>query len=181
MTKPSLITARPFARSSTALLLLAVLPLGVQAEQRCEPQGAPFARSQSLAVRSDGTVIDARGGLQWKRCSEGQSWIAGTCTGQAGRYNQPDGLALAERAEFLDYRDWRLPTLEELRGIVSPSCVGPAIDLTLFPSTPAFAFWSATPFEYFDRLAWAVYFDAGNDGYSPRDYGLFHIRLVRDL
>lgn len=165
-----------------ALSCLALsLTMAAQAEQRCEP-AAPTSDTQ-LSAQSNGTVIDTTRDLQWKRCSEGQAWSETglTCTGQAERHNWPRALELAATARFGGHDDWRLPSLEELKGLVVAHCTDPAIDLTLFPQTPSYAFWSATPFEYFDRLAWAVYFNSGETGYSPRDYGLFHVRLVRDL
>jgi hypothetical protein len=162
--------------------VLATAPISAEAEQRCTRDATRSDITRPFVPRSDGTVTDEQTGLQWKRCAEGQSWAAesSTCAGPASRQNWPRALALAEADRFLGYADWRLPTLDELRGIVEPDCTEPAIDLAMFPGTPSYAFWSATPFEYFDRLAWAVYFDSGKDGYSPRDYGLFHVRLVRD-
>ncbi|WP_200249183.1 DUF1566 domain-containing protein [Thiococcus pfennigii] len=162
------------------ILLLSLAGLAAaHAERPCERAAPADGR---LLDPGDGTLVDEARGLQWKRCSEGQAWAAdsGGCAGPAAVYNWPQALDWAAAARFAGHDDWRLPAREELLTLVAPGCTGPAIDLTQFPATPAYAYWSATPFEYFERLAWAVYFNAGKAGYSPKDYGFFHIRLVRD-
>lgn len=165
-------------------LLAASFLAGAQplmSDQRCRPSGAVAVSAGRFVPHGDGeTIVDRAGGLQWKRCSEGQSWSDGTCAGQAATYNWHQALEHAEGVAFGGFEDWRLPELTELRSIVEPACTQPAIDLNVFPATPPFAYWSATPFEYFIRLAWAVYFNSGSHGYSPKEYGYFHVRLVRD-
>ncbi|AGA92297.1 Protein of unknown function (DUF1566) [Thioflavicoccus mobilis 8321] len=165
-----------------ALSLLVTGGAGAQTERPCEHDARASGTAERFVDLGDGTLLDKARGLEWKRCSEGQEWVAdaGTCRGWAAVYNWPEALAYAEEVRFAGHQDWRVPTREELHSIVVPGCTAPAIDLGQFPATPAFAYWSATPFEYFDRLAWAVYFKSGETGYSPRDYGYFHVRLVRD-
>lgn len=166
-----------------ALVVSWSLPLaagGALAEQSCREPGHPATAVGRFADNGDGTLTDTTRGLRWKRCSEGQSWSNSTCIGKAATYNWPQALALAQEARFAGFDDWRVPARDELKSILDPACTDPAIDLTLFPATPSFAYWSATPFEHFIRLGWAVYFGPGRDGYSPKDYAYFHVRLVRD-
>ena len=75
------------------------------------------------------------------------------------------------------YTDWRLPTKEELQGILASSG-SPRIDTTWFPNTQAFAYWSSSPYVGFSSYAWLVYFLNGFVDYDNR-YGNFHVRLVR--
>jgi len=64
----------------------------------------------------DGTVTDLRTGLQWKRCSEGQSWNGSTCTGKAKEYTWKEAMSL--RSEFAGLSDWRLPSVHDLITLV---------------------------------------------------------------
>jgi hypothetical protein len=73
-------------------------------------------------------VRDTVTGLQWVRCSLGQTWQARTqtdrqtCNGEAGEFNHNDAIDLPELMNeaggYAGYTDWRLPTIEELRTLV---------------------------------------------------------------
>ena len=77
------------------------------------------------------------------------------------------------------YNDWRMPTKEELEGIVV-SNQNPTIDLTWFPNTRSSTYWSASPSSLNAGLALVVSF-VQNDVYNGYDLRLFsnHVRLVR--
>ena len=78
--------------------------------------------------------------------------------------------------------DWRMPTWQELLGIVDFGRYGPAIDTNYFPNTPrAVHFWSGSPHAGSRAGAWAVH-----SNWTSAD-GLFRsrgesnsVRLVRD-
>jgi hypothetical protein len=59
------------------------------------------------------------------------------------------------------FKDWRLPTIEELHGLsfFSGSLGPPYIDQTAFGSTPAARFWTSTP-------GTLTYFSGGTDPYA---------------
>ena len=76
------------------------------------------------------------------------------------------------------YTDWRLPTKEELYGIVV-SGPSPTINTTWFPNTQAYFYWTSSP--YVGNFTYAYYADF-NFGYTS--FGIvrntpFHVRLVR--
>ncbi len=75
-------------------------------------------------------------------------------------------------------QDWRMPSKEELRSIVSYDRLYPAIDTAYFPNTPSSVFWSASPNVYFGSSAWVVYFGYGNDVWDDK-VNAFQVRLVR--
>ena len=75
------------------------------------------------------------------------------------------------------YNDWRLPTKEELQGILASSG-SPRIDITWFPNTQAFAYWTSSPYVGNSYDAWYVGFGNGNVGGYYR-YSDNHVRLVR--
>jgi hypothetical protein len=74
--------------------------------------------------------------------------------------------------------DWRMPTIDELKGIVKSGASDPSIDTTYFPNTQSSWFWSSSPSASDSNYAWFVHFGNGysyNDGKSGNDY----VRLVR--
>ena len=75
------------------------------------------------------------------------------------------------------YTDWRLPTTEELQGILASSG-SPRIDTDWFPNTQASLYWSSSPVVGNSYNAWYVYFDNGYVFNTYRYYGLA-VRLVR--
>ena len=76
------------------------------------------------------------------------------------------------------YTDWRMPTKEELQGIVASSGI-PKIDTTWFPNTRASFYWSSSPYVGYSSGALVVYFYDG-DGYDlNRGSGNGYVRLVR--
>ena len=76
--------------------------------------------------------------------------------------------------------DWRLPTPDELQGIVDYGVAypGPTIDATWFLNTPGNAFWSSSPYVGDAYSAWGVSFGYGNVGGDGRDVSVY-VRLVR--
>ncbi|MDF1762156.1 MAG: DUF1566 domain-containing protein [Oleibacter sp.] len=76
--------------------------------------------------------------------------------------------------------DWRMPTREELRGIVHFGRSNPSIDTAFFPNTRAAEYWSASPSinnRYGTRI---VLFTDGSDSSINRNYS-GHVRLVRSV
>ncbi len=148
----------------------------------------------------DGTVTDTQTSRQWMRCSLGQTWRGGTCAGTAKAYTWElaSGAAKDINAQggYAGYRDWRVPSREELLSLVYCSsgkprswndtgkwCEGdysrPTIDTTAFPNTPAsVVFWSASSYGPYSAYAWYVYFGNGNDGAFGKS-SVIPARLVR--
>jgi len=77
---------------------------------------------------------------------------------------------------FCGYNDWRVPTRQELHGIVHYGVVDPAIDTNYFPNTPAASFWSAS--SGYANLAWQVGFSNGGSNSHER-FAKYRVRLVR--
>jgi len=93
----------------------------------------------------------------------------------------PDGVATS--GCFAGHCDWRVPTIEEVDGILDETqetCgggVGPCIDPTFGP-TQADAYWSATTFARNATRAWFVDFSTGGLAQGGKTV-LFFARAVR--
>ena len=168
------------SRKPAIYLLLAAMsdfPSQVTAAS-CDTHAERPAASDRYVIKGP-EVYDNTTDLTWQRCSIGQYWKdrAG-CIGNAQHYNWNDTSALGSTS------GWRLPTLNELSTLVSPTCKPPAIDETIFPNTDTgIGYWTNiigtgtgpladTPF------AWAVIFKDGSADQYPTSH-LGAIRLVR--
>ena len=73
-----------------------------------------LASASTLFLPRDHLVIDLNFGVEWLRCSVGQTWNGETCTGEIVKLNHDaivDAIRLAN--EQLG-GEWRLPNLDEL-------------------------------------------------------------------
>lgn len=78
--------------------------------------------------------------------------------------------------------DWRLPTADELQGIVDYGVAypGPAVDTNWFPNTLGERYWSSSPHADAGdaQYAWVVHFLSGYVGIQVR-FDHYAVRLVR--
>ena len=155
-------TVRPASLARAAALLACLCPVGYVHAQ------ASYTYSANGAE-----VTDAQTGLTWRRCTEGQSWSGGTCTGSAATFTHEQALAHAKTQS-----GWRLPNVKELSSLVDSSRSNPAIDITAFPATSSEWYWSSTPYVGSADGAWYVNFNVGYVGDVSRGSG-FRVRLVR--
>ena len=135
----------------------------------------------------DGTVTDIVNGLMWQTCSLGQQYTGSECADVPTNF--PDFrvalLDAADQASFAGYDDWRLPNIKELGSLVERACFAPAIDLTVFPSTPLAIYWSNTPDssgvnDFMFLEARVIDFTDGTE-YAKDATKMRLIRMVRDL
>ena len=134
----------------------------------------------------DGTVIDPRTQLVWKRCAEGLVGIGTACSGQATKMSWFDAMQAAKDSRFLGKTDWRLPSAEELRAVTGDfegGCKNNyskngqyAVSGTLGKES---YFWSYSPHVGNGTYARVVYFSDGDVGTSFNRGDVGHVRLVR--
>jgi len=104
--------------------------------------------SRDFVDVGSGVVQHEPTGLQWSRCAIGQTWNAGSCDGAATVFYWGEARDAIDQlnatGELAGWSDWRLPTVEELSGIVEECRETPAINTEIFPDTPWSGFWTAT-------------------------------------
>ena len=134
-------------------------------------------------MNGNGTVTDKRTGLMWKQCSEGLEGAG--CNGFAIRYFGDFTAGLVDtvnKTGFAGYKDWRLPTLDELLSITEPvsGSQEPSINIAVFPNTLNAEYWSNTALHSIGDAMWIVDFSYGyrNLGNSHNDEN--YVRLVRN-
>lgn len=139
------------------------------------PSSTPSGRFQ---VNGDGTVTDKSTGLMWARCAEGLSG-SDCATGSATSLDWEGALVRARDSDLAGYTDWRLPDLKELSSLVEERCYDPAVNLSVFPNTPAAFFWSATPLASDYTYTRGVHFFYGGITQTSGRFYSQPVRLVR--
>lgn len=78
------------------------------------------------------------------------------------------------------YQDWRMPTIDELKRIVSLNQTTPALYSGFFPKGTDTAVWSASAVAHYPGFAWHIYLD---DGYAHGNdqSGNLPVLLVRNV
>lgn len=165
--------------------IILAIPAALANESHCEAgvgeQRASTPTSEFELPR-DGTIIHSRTRLQWAQCALGQSWSRDFCTGQAQPFNWENARAAVEQVnrsgELGGYRDWRLPTREELETIVEKCRQAPSINENVFPNTPWAGFWTSSTNTSEADQAWFVGFYYGLPFEYSRDSS-YRVRPVR--
>ena len=175
---------------------LSKLPEGLRKklENIACPEGS--RRIGQYVDNCDGTIIDTNTGLMWKRCSEGLSGV--NCEdGKRERYEWKNAVKRFKNVKYAGYKDWRLPTIDELKTLVycsngvkdkdkgrcNDGSEKPTINQQAFPNTLSNLYWSGSPAaDSSDLASWYVDFSDGNSsGNSLASYRYFSlaVRLVR--
>ncbi|CAK0774600.1 exported hypothetical protein [Gammaproteobacteria bacterium] len=143
---------------------------------------------EHLIDNKDGTVTQDTTGLTWAKCSEGQTYNSGACSGNASAISWVDALAAAKNSRLAGHDDWRLPNAEELASLVDYSRFNPAINTSIFSIAPFGWYWTSTSYMSDPSAAWFVGFDDGNFYSGGHYHGAviadskskdFNVRLVR--
>ena len=162
-------------RLATVIGLLAAFQAGTLSAACVKPRH-PVARFET----HDNEVRETGAGLIWERCSAGEHWQAGRCAGNIRL------MSLAEARRYAAQRGpgWRLPTLDELSGLVDDRCQSPAIDTRVFPNVRAreegrSSYWTDTPFETIETMNYVVDFMTGEIDARSAGFPL-GVRLLRE-
>ena len=138
------------------------------------------AQAASFMTR-DHLVVDLRFRVEWLRCTVGKVWNGETCAGEAVRLNHEQIEIAIEQASAQLGEGWRLPTLEELEGLLCEECGRPMIDSDVFPATETEPYWTGEKngFSAKNYFFSVNFFNGWTFGRFPPSKPLA-VRLVRD-
>lgn len=131
-----------------------------------------------FVVSNGQEVKDSHNGLIWRRWSEGQINKPNPATTEIMVFSHQAAMEHAAGEAARTGLPWRLPTVEELAGLIDRSQGNPAISRKFFPDTPPKWFWTSTPGKGNAQNAWSVGFSHGSTNYVSKINPLA-VRLVR--
>ncbi len=167
--------------------------------QRLEKNHPRIGYEKRYLDLGDGTVIDTITSLQWMRCALGQTWKDNICVGVMSRYTWNEILQatndMNSKGGFDGHRDWRIPTIEELKTLIlctsgqpktwngsEEPCQGkyqsPTICQVAFPNTSFNWFWSVSSHADSSNSAWGINFSHGYANYRNKGRA-YAVQLVR--
>ncbi|MEI8350071.1 MAG: DUF1566 domain-containing protein [Candidatus Omnitrophota bacterium] len=125
----------------------------------------------------NGTITDTKTGL---------IWVKNPHTDLPEEFKNymtwKQAVDACKKLNYAGNKDWRLPTVEELRELVDyargSKSEEPAIDTSVFPDTKCNWYWTSTSCAWDPSSAWVVDFyggDVGNGGKGNSNY----VRPVR--
>lgn len=121
--------------------------------------------TERFVDNGDGTVTDASTGLMWQRETA------------PGTYTWQEALEHCAGLDFAGHKDWRLPTVQELFGIVDYGRHGPAINPVLWAEQDWY--WSSTTAAHNPTDVWLLHFGDGLSGVTGKSCKSF-VRAVRN-
>jgi len=178
------------------LLSMTVFAAG-HAMAACNTNMAESTPTSRFFNNGDGTVIDSKTGLMWRRCpidygldnnGTPDDMTDDACTPNGGApLTYSWGGALNEASNLVypvgSHNDWRLASIKELSTIIERQCDSPATNAVVFPNTPSARFWSSSPDADSGGVAWYVDFaDSGrvnNDDTLGLKSVTYHAYVVR--
>lgn len=138
------------------------------------------ATAQFYAENS--TVIDFDSKLIWYRCSLGQNFNidTGKCDGSAVKLNHDEiKIALQQANEQLG-GEWRLPSRQELEGLICSSCDAPKVNLKYFPGIESEPYWTGQRNWISPKNYWSVNFMTGDTYGRFFPYQKLLVMIVKD-
>jgi hypothetical protein len=140
------------------------------------------AASHSQFFEEGRFVRDVRNSVIWYRCTLGQVWDYNTktCSGETVRLSQHEISIAVQQANQQLGGQWRLPTKDELEGLICVECNPPKIRQKYFPNIEREAYWSGTKNRWNGRMYWSVNFMTGHAYSRFFFYQQLPALLVRD-
>jgi hypothetical protein len=113
----------------------------------------------------DGTVLDTKIGLLWQKEDDGE------------KRDYRQALAYCQNLSLAGLAGWRLPTLNELKEIITPGR-SPAIDPQIFPNAKADRYWTSTLYPGANNTVYTIDFYSGEEITYCIEYR-YYVRAVR--
>ena len=125
-------------------------------------------------------VVDLQNGVEWLRCTVGQSYIDGTCAGEVIQFRFDEISEITKLANKELGGNWRLPTKKELSSLICKTCPAPKIDQKIFPLTSSEPYWTGQKNWFSSKMYWSINFMTGYSYSHSFAEKPLAVRLVRD-
>lgn len=168
-----------FKSCLAALGLICAMPLA-QAVTCLDNLPASNPDNSYTVDAAHGTVTDTRTGLMWDQCNYGLSGSS-CATGSANTYTWAQALNVAvtaNTASYKTYKDWRVPSIDELTSLLEECRINPAINDTKFPNT-TLTTWTSTTQVFAPSYARSLGLGSKGDELINAKSGTYNVRLVR--
>jgi hypothetical protein len=126
-----------------------------------------MSKKSRFVKNSDGTVTDNLFKVMW-----------GPTLPEYMTYSKAEKAC--KDLSFAGYKDWRLPTVNELFSLVDRKKYSPAIDTEIFPDTKSNWYWTSEVYVGSSDDGWIVYFNYGYVSYYYRN-SVLYVRPVRQV
>lgn len=104
-----------------------------------------------------GSATDMSSGITWYRCPAGSYFERDTCTGEAFRLDWDSAIEYTAELSEISGLPWRMASLEEVKSIIVPGCVGPALNPQIFPTIEPVNLWTLSQRDQNDNLKCTIY------------------------
>ncbi|MBV31857.1 MAG: hypothetical protein CMK36_00250 [Porticoccaceae bacterium] len=112
-------------------------------EVKCEDQIKAYDK-QDFVTDELGMAIDPKTGTRWFRCSGGKRFVNYRCQGEALYLSWDEATAYAKEFSEKSGIKWRLPTNQEMKSIIQPDCIAPAINTNVFLEAEVANHWTSS-------------------------------------
>lgn len=149
----------------------------VTAQAQTKPALSTAAVARFVKIGEDGALLapDAEEWVALLDTRMNLMWALEVLKRQTWKQAQ----ASVAKLEVAGFKDWRLPTVEELFLLADRNRHDPAIDANFFPDTPSEWFWTSTPAAWSPSgFAWLVFFYGGYSGWGSQ-HDEARVRAVR--
>lgn len=131
---------------------------------------------------SSAVWIDQKAGLMWSRICLGQTWENEQCAGHAKELSWNKARKQCQEFELADFKDWRLPTITELKTLLKMNALGTLQNVLFLPNRKVkWTFWSGVNSSATQFYLPVADFETNTTKSEIITYNKFLVRPVRDL
>ena len=116
---------------------------GYRVAEKCSDY-IPRGDKGKFVTDVSGIAKDTETGTTWYRCAAGMRFSNFRCKGETLNLSWDEATQYAIEFSEKSGVEWRLPTNDEMKSIIESSCIGPAVNENVFPSTATNNHWTST-------------------------------------
>ena len=130
-------------------IIAAMLVVGCdihKVELKCEDAIEAYDKQRFEGYTDElGSAVDPLTGITWYRCPAGKHFVNYVCKGEALRLSWDEAVAFGKEFSDKSGVSWRLPTRKEMKSIIEPNCIAPALNPNVFKDAEVANHWLSDP------------------------------------